>query len=78
MPEDKRNQLKNELNKALKNVASCDLEDISLQGDIIRGVFFTMMEANFTPEEINEVFDGVSISDEKMSLIEKADKGFNK
>lgn len=78
MPEDKRNQLKYELNKALKSVASCDLADIGLQGDIIRSVFFTIMQADFTEEEISEVFEGVSITDEKMALIEKADNGFNK
>lgn len=73
--EEKREQLKQELNQALKDISISPVSEIEMQGDIIRGIFFTMMNNNFTPEEIIEVFKDVEISDEKMSMIEENDYG---
>ena len=78
MPEEKRKQLKKELNQMLKNIATCDLSEISLQGEAIRNVFYTIMEADFTPEEIIEIFENVSISDEKMALIAESDRKYTR
>lgn len=78
MSNEKRNELKKELNETLKNVASSDVSEAELQGGAIRGVFFTMMAQDFSPEEIMEVFEGVEISDEKMALIEENDRGFKR
>lgn len=69
-----RDQLKKELNQTLKKIAASDMSEIELQGDAIREVFFTMMAQNFTPQEIEEVFKDVHISDKKMAMIEENDQ----
>lgn len=74
----KRTDLIQKLNRMLKEVSDCSEEEIELQGEKIREVFFTMMEQNFTIEEIEKVFEGVSISDEKIALIEEKDNAFKK
>lgn len=74
----KRTDLIQKLNRMLKEVSNCSEEEIELQGEKIREVFFTMMEQNFTIEEIEKVFEGVSISDEKMALIEEKDNAFKR
>lgn len=74
----KRTDLIQKLNRMLKEVSDCSEEEIELQGEKIREVFFTMMEQNFTIEEIEKVFEGVSISDEKMALIEEKDNAFKR
>lgn len=73
-----RKELIKELNQELKKLSVTDLNEIKSPGDIIRGVFFTMMNQKFTPEEIMEVFEGVNISDEKMALIEEYDQGIKR
>lgn len=71
----KRMALIQELNQMLKEVCDCSEEEIEWQGEKIREVFFTMIEQNFTGEEMAEVFKGVSIREEKLALIEENDKG---
>ena len=75
MPTEQNSQLIIELNQILKYTASCDISQIHEQGDNIRNVFFIMLEKNFTPKEIEKVFEGVEISDERMNLIEQNDLG---
>ena len=69
-----REKIKKELNQTLKKIAASDMSEIELQGDAIREVFFTMMAQNFTPQEIEEVFKDVHISDKKMAMIEENDQ----
>lgn len=75
MQEDERNKLIIKLNQMLKNVSTCDESEINQQGDNIRAVFFAIIEQKFTPEEIEKVFDGVEITDERMNLIAQNDLG---
>ena len=70
---EQKSQLIIELNQILKYTASCDLSEIPEQSDNIRAVFFTIIEKNFTPNEIEKIFEGVEISDERMNLIEQND-----
>lgn len=68
-----RQKLISELNQELLKFCASDLSEYQCPGDIIRGVFFTMMEHKFKSEEILEVFKGVKLTDEKMALIEEMD-----
>ena len=61
------------LNQTLKDVAACDDEQLYMQGEKIREVFFTIMQQDFTIEEINVIFQDVHISDEKLALIDTYD-----
>ena len=73
MQQEQKDKLIVELNQILKNVATCDESEINQQGDNIRAVFFTILEQKLNPEEIEKVFDGVEITDEKIKMIEEND-----
>lgn len=75
MSPEQKNELIKELNQTLKYAATCDESEVHMQGENIRMVFFTILEQRFTPEEINKVFEGIEITDERMEMIKQNDLG---
>ena len=69
-----REELIEELNNMLKNVSSCSGEELPMQAENIRLVFYTMMESDFTQDEMAKVFEGVEVSDERLALVDKSDQ----
>lgn len=59
----------------IKHLRYC-LETVKT-GDDIRAVFFTMLEQQFTPEEMAEVLDGASITEEKLQEITEKDEKYH-
>jgi len=69
-----REELIKELNEILKNVSICNDEELPMQAENIRLVFYTMMDNNFTQDEMIKVFDGVNINAERLALVDENDQ----
>lgn len=66
-----KEKYKEELNQKLKDIAATDTEDeLATAGDTIREIFYAMNEMDFSSEEMEQIFEGVDISDEKLDRIE--------